>query len=95
VRAQLQQEGDTDVTNVDDEFKLETPKDTPVVKGGLQQKLNFADFTYVGSVGPQAATNKPSPTPSALTTTTTAAPTKKTVQGFAAVTKKPAVKADS
>jgi len=40
-------EGKLDVGNVDDEFKMETPKDTPVVASTLK-KVNFPGFTYKG-----------------------------------------------
>lgn len=40
--------GDLDVTNVDDEFKNETPQDTPVVPSTLRSKVDFAGFTYAG-----------------------------------------------
>jgi len=46
-------EGKLDTTNVDDEFKRETPKDTPVIASTLRSKVNFPGFTYAGpeSVG--------------------------------------------
>jgi len=40
-------EGKMDVGNVDDEFKQETPKDTPVMASTLK-KVNFPGFTYKG-----------------------------------------------
>lgn len=47
-------EGKMDVGNVDDEFKQETPKDTPVMASTLK-KVNFPGFTYKGpeSLAPQ------------------------------------------
>jgi len=39
-------DGETDTTNVDDEFKRETPKDTPVNPSTLKSKVNFPGFTY-------------------------------------------------
>lgn len=39
-------EGAVDVTNVDDEFKNEMPKDTPVAPSTLRSKVNFPDFTF-------------------------------------------------
>jgi len=42
--------GKEDTTNIDEEFKTETPKDTPVINSSLQQRgskpLIFPDFTY-------------------------------------------------
>jgi len=39
-------QGDLDTTNIDDEFKAETPKDTPVQTSTLASKVKFPDFTY-------------------------------------------------
>lgn len=44
-------DGTTDTSNIDDEFKQETPKDTPVIVSTMRSKINFPDFTYVGSEG--------------------------------------------
>lgn len=48
-------EGALDTTNVDEEFKRETPKDTPVTQSTLAQQGNvtFPGFSYAGenSVG--------------------------------------------
>eukprot|EP00475_Leptophrys_vorax_P031048 TRINITY_DN4690_c0_g1_i2.p1 TRINITY_DN4690_c0_g1~~TRINITY_DN4690_c0_g1_i2.p1 ORF type:complete len:455 (-),score=114.79 TRINITY_DN4690_c0_g1_i2:1390-2694(-) len=37
-----------DLANIDDEFKSETPKDTPVQKSKLADKARFSNFTYDG-----------------------------------------------
>jgi len=42
-------EGKLDVVNVDDEFKKETPKDTPVLVSTLKTQVDFPDFTYRGA----------------------------------------------
>jgi len=39
-------EGALDTTNIDDEFKQETPRDSPVMPSTLQSKVNFPNFTY-------------------------------------------------
>lgn len=39
-------EGQLDTTNIDDEFKRETPKDTPVQASTLQANVNFPGFTF-------------------------------------------------
>jgi len=39
-------EGPLDTTNIDDEFKQETPRDSPVMPSTLQSKVNFPNFTY-------------------------------------------------
>jgi hypothetical protein len=41
-------EGQMDTTNVDEEFKRETPKDTPVTQSTLAvaQKVDFAGFSF-------------------------------------------------
>jgi len=44
-----QSEGLLSVVNVDDEFKLETPKDTPCVPSTFNNAVNFDDFTYSGA----------------------------------------------
>jgi hypothetical protein len=41
-------DGKLDTINIDDEFKRETPKDTPVMQSQLNTKVNFPDFTYQG-----------------------------------------------
>jgi len=43
------QDGKMDVSNIDEEFKQETPKDTPVINSSLTSrgsKINFEGFTY-------------------------------------------------
>lgn len=40
-------DGAEDVTNVDEEFKNELPKDTPMQPSTLRSKVDFPDFTYV------------------------------------------------
>jgi len=40
--------GKLDTQNVDEEFKKEMPKDTPVVPSTLASKAQFPDFTYAG-----------------------------------------------
>jgi serum/glucocorticoid-regulated kinase 2 len=42
-------EGKLDVVNVDDEFKKETPKDTPVMASTLTSQADFPEFTYKGA----------------------------------------------
>jgi hypothetical protein len=37
------------LSNIDDEFKSESPKDTPVQASKLGQKAQFSNFTYEGS----------------------------------------------
>lgn len=44
-------EGAVDVTNVDDEFKNEMPKDTPCAPSTLRSKVNFPDFTFAETDG--------------------------------------------
>lgn len=39
-------EGKLDTTNIDDEFKKETPKDTPVMASTLRSRVNFPNFTF-------------------------------------------------
>lgn len=39
-------EGKYDTTNIDDEFKRETPKDTPIIESSLRTKVNFPGFTF-------------------------------------------------
>jgi serine/threonine protein kinase len=49
-------DGKTDTTYVDDEFKQETPKDTPVIASTLRSKVNFPDFTFAGGGGEMGTT---------------------------------------
>jgi hypothetical protein len=48
VNSNYPQTSPVDLSNIDDEFKSETPKDTPVQKSKLADKARFSNFTYDG-----------------------------------------------